>query len=257
MGATFPNGIASFSTKRNLFDDVDASDVNRIQDEIVALQSVLGPLINEVHTIESTVEEMSATDAALAAQDALLAASGAANLAADELRESQSVQRFTDLKARLDYMQAGKHQYAFYASGGPYVLAPQVVGTSGNSSYLQFGAPGAAQDPMAMYNGYGFTLKKSGFWLIHGLVRYDTNDGKGDKNMGIYQATVSVGGQEHRGIDRDNPTNDQGWRNVMLNPVAFGWFGAGTQVYLTGKQTTAVNQTITSASIAGFMVREF
>ena len=40
--AVFPNGIKQFRTHRNVLDDVDASDINAIQDEIVAIERVLG-----------------------------------------------------------------------------------------------------------------------------------------------------------------------------------------------------------------------
>lgn len=44
--AVFPNGVKQFRTHRNVLDDVDASDINAIQDEIVAIERSLGAGIN-------------------------------------------------------------------------------------------------------------------------------------------------------------------------------------------------------------------
>ena len=44
--AVFPNGIKQFPTHRNVLDDVDASDINAIQDEIVAIERILGAGVN-------------------------------------------------------------------------------------------------------------------------------------------------------------------------------------------------------------------
>lgn len=40
--AIYPNGIAAFTTKRNLLDDVMAVDVNGLQDEIISLEQTIG-----------------------------------------------------------------------------------------------------------------------------------------------------------------------------------------------------------------------
>lgn len=49
MTAVYPQAIKVFTIKRNLLDDVDASHVNDLQDEIVALGTTLAPLV-EVET---------------------------------------------------------------------------------------------------------------------------------------------------------------------------------------------------------------
>lgn len=254
MAATFPNGIASFPRHRNLFDDVDAEDINRLQDEVVALQETMGALVNEVHSVETNVAQVDATLLQVGNEINQVANAEAANAAADQLLESQTNDRFASVKDRLDYIQSGRHMHAFEVSGGPYRLG--VYGRYQDPDILPMPAPVYGHDPMGMYNGAGFTLKKSGFWVFTGSARFDV-DGKGSENAGMYQASLSVGGIMHRGIDRAAPVNDDGWLNVMLNPIAFGWFGAGTTVYLRGKQTSQVKQTITTAILGGFMLREF
>lgn len=49
MTSVYPQAVKVFTIKRNLLDDVDAGHVNDIQDEIVAIQTTLGPLV-EVET---------------------------------------------------------------------------------------------------------------------------------------------------------------------------------------------------------------
>ena len=42
MTASYPSSIRSFSTKRNTLDIVDAADPNSLQEEVIAIQSVIG-----------------------------------------------------------------------------------------------------------------------------------------------------------------------------------------------------------------------
>jgi hypothetical protein len=42
MAATFPTSVRSFSTKVNVVDTVDASHPNSVQEEVIAIESVLG-----------------------------------------------------------------------------------------------------------------------------------------------------------------------------------------------------------------------
>lgn len=42
MAATYPSSIRTFSTKRNTLDVIDASDPNNLQEEVIAIESVIG-----------------------------------------------------------------------------------------------------------------------------------------------------------------------------------------------------------------------
>ena len=42
MTATYPASIASFSTKVNVIDPIDASHPNLLQDEVIAIEGILG-----------------------------------------------------------------------------------------------------------------------------------------------------------------------------------------------------------------------
>lgn len=42
MAASYPSSIRSFSTKRNVLDIVDAADPNSLQEEVVAIETIIG-----------------------------------------------------------------------------------------------------------------------------------------------------------------------------------------------------------------------
>lgn len=42
MAASYPSTIRSFSTKRNVLDVIDAADPNSLQEEVVAIESIIG-----------------------------------------------------------------------------------------------------------------------------------------------------------------------------------------------------------------------
>lgn len=42
MTASYPSTIRSFSTKRNVLDVIDAADPNSLQEEVVAIESIIG-----------------------------------------------------------------------------------------------------------------------------------------------------------------------------------------------------------------------
>lgn len=235
MSATFPSGIASFTTKRNLLDDVDANDINRLQDEIVAIETLLGALLTDVVEVESQVL-VQATD--IATQDAT---------------DIQFQTNFTDLKARLAYIQAGYQIYAAEASKTNQMMSSQGAGQK--PSLVTFSDPGTASDPKSMYNGTGFTLRKDGFWILNGHVRFDMTNSTASNNYGIYQATIGIGSHWERSMDRMEVTGTSGWQNVFLNPMAIGWFTRGTRISLRASQNTGHNQNVQHAWLSAVNIR--
>lgn len=72
MTASYPSSIRSFSTKRNTLDIIDASDPNGIQEEVVAMQSVIGVNPN-ISTAPLSTGSFSGTSTAYASLVARLA----------------------------------------------------------------------------------------------------------------------------------------------------------------------------------------
>jgi uncharacterized membrane protein YkgB len=60
MAASYPSSVRSFSTKRNTLDIIDAADPNGVQEEIVAIQTVIGVSPN-LSTAPSSSGTFSAT----------------------------------------------------------------------------------------------------------------------------------------------------------------------------------------------------
>lgn len=263
MAASFPNGIASFTQKRDNLDVNYASDINRIQDELIAVQQTLGALLTTVNEIEAEVDVLTGEEAAL--EEEL-----DANERADDLLEKQVTTKFNNLKDRLDWIQQGRWIYAAHAEGGGSQWLQPVTDDFQLTTprIVRLSKPALHHDPYSMWNGVGFTLKKSGFWLLHGYVRYDTTD-KLDltpaeaanfdhsKDAGTYEASVATNQSDAiKAMDRrmlsDADVQDHFdlWPNVMLTPSRVTWLPKGTRVTLRSKHSAKFKQRIWSASLS-------
>jgi hypothetical protein len=251
MSATFPNGIASFTQKQDNFDVNHAADINRLQEEIVAIESAIGALITTVTDLSTEVTTDEQNEATF---------------------ENQTTTKFKTLGDRLAWLQNGYHIRAARASGSEFASKPindpgKFQGTL--PDVLKLDAPPVAADPYGLYNGTGFTLNKSGFWLLVGNVRVDVGDSRitGDvttsdnhagssKNQGAYQAAIEWGGNWVRGMDRKEVVPDGTfYPNMFLNPVYLGWFNAGTKVSLRFSQSSAYKQAVRDWSLSAVWFR--
>lgn len=242
MSAVFPRGIKSFTTKRNLLDDVDAGDINTIQDEIVALESTLGELINDVEELVSDVDQNEEDDEG---QDRTLA---------------RFRIRFASLKDRIDYIHAGRQLPAIVLASATGETRPVFQGAENDKpAPLNFAQPSNWLDTHDMYNGIGFTTKQSGFWIINGFVRYDlaVNGANNTDNRGMYGATIMHGDNFKRALVRQNPAEKVGTKiwNVTLHPTLCEYLPRGTRISLrTHQQTTGVKH-VNGYSLSGIMIR--
>lgn len=252
MTASFPNGIASFTPKRDNLDTNYANDINRLQDEIVAIEQALGVLINKVTdlSIEVTTDEQQVAQ-----------------------YETQTTTEFASLADRLNWLQAGYHIRAAHVAGSDFLVSPVDV-QSDIGATLKMSAPTNVADPYGLWNGSGLTLNKSGFWILNGFVRFDVGDttkhgstgawgvGQTDnanwnkKNAGTYQASINTGSNWHEGADRKQVSADGGyWPNVFLNPIRMGYFDAGTKVHLHAAHDSAQKQHVFNAYLNAVWVR--
>lgn len=251
MTATFPNGIASFTQKQDNVDVNFAADMNRVQDEIVAIETVLGALLNQVTDISTSVVVDELNDAQF---------------------EQQTTTKFNNLGDRLNWLQGGYHIRAARATAPDVAIKPINDPRKFQSTMptvVKMAKPSVSQDPYGLYNGTGFTLNKSGFWLLSGNVRIDVGDSRvtgdvstGDneqfssKNKGAYQAGIEWGGDWTKGMDRREIVPDGNYYpNMFLNPVYMGWFSAGTRVTLRVSQSSAYTQAVRTASLSAVWFR--
>lgn len=270
MAATFPNGIASFPTHRNRLDDVDAADINHIQDEIIAIQQTLGPLITQVAEVHSDVEvvqgqnntvDLSATEAEIAA----LQQSLEANTQSDSLNKSQNVIRFNNLDERLTRIEQGQHlPVANLRLGAPFHVAQRSLSQL-KSDMGQPVALAPFNDPYNLYNGTGLTLTKRGFWLITGFVTYSSITANTVFNRGsaTFQASIEWGGDEALGMDSETLYFVEGnlgaapteFPNVHLSPSRIGYFAAGAQIYLRTAHTSTRQELVSRAGLAALFIQ--
>ena len=236
MAAVFPRSIKAFSTKRNLFDDVDASDINAMQEEIVALESVLGVLLNDFEDLEAEFEESQDEQEGLE----------------DDLRRNRL--RFTNLRSRLDFIQQGRHQ--------PCVELVKTTFPVGSSPSLpdmptrvDFPKPTYLQDPDEMFNGTGITLRKGGWWRISGQIIYDVRSAPPPTDM--YVGAIGINGDHVRGLDRRYPppsNNTNPW-NPTLMPYVEGQFDRGTRITLRTSHSSGGSKTVKNAFLTACWVR--
>ena len=265
MTATFPNGIASFTQKQDNVDVNYAADINRLQEEIIAIEQSLGTLLNTVNDLSNEVTQIEGDIDNLSEEEQQ-------NEAQDALFENQTTVKFKNLGDRLNYLQNGYHIRAAAISGSNYLINPINNAPKFQSTMptpLRLAKPSVSQDPYGMYNGWGFTLNKSGFWLMQGSVRFDVGDtrpkgggGNDDnanwskKNAGAYQAALEFGGNWTTGMDRKSIVDDSGWwPNMFLNPIVMGWFAAGTKFTLRASQSSAIKQRVSTARMAAVWFR--
>lgn len=245
MTGTFPNGIASFTPKQDNVDVNYASDINRLQDEIVAIEQTLGALITTITDLSTEVTTDEQTEAEF---------------------EQQTTLKFLSLGDRLNFLQNGYHIRAAAASASDFLLSPSDI-QNDLPDLLRMDQPPTAHDPYGLWNGKGLTLNKAGFWLIHGFVRFDVGDtrpygGVGDNanwnqaNHGVFQASLYDGAHWHQGADRKQVASDGGyWPNVFLNPVRMGWFNAGTKITLRASHNTSQKQHVFNANLSAVWLR--
>jgi len=234
MAAVFPNGTKQFKIHRNLLDDVTAEDINSIQDEVVAIQNVLGEALLDIEELESDVEEI------------------------EEVNERQDEtlkvyrQRFKNMKERLDYLQAGRNIYVGRLYKQTFLIPTQNVGTT-RPATIDFPKPDAEFDPNKLFNGTGLTLKVRGWWLIMGHVRYDLAFGGVGGNDALYQAAIGVNAEE-RSYDRYRGVENQ--HDITLNPHLISHFPRGTKINLrTSHNSSAPNRRVSYAWLGAFGLR--
>jgi hypothetical protein len=222
--ATFPNGIAAFSEKRNLLDDVDAADINKIQAEIVAIQAVLGALVNEVDEIDAEVDANSENDAA--------------NIV-------RNTTKFKNLADQLTALRAGTHIPVFQSTMGRANISSHAT------TWAQMKFPKPSIDTHRGYSAWGFyRAPRSGFWIARAQLNFPSS-----ASTGTYSAYVNVGGQPAWAIaDKDHTVNKG--RGVFLNPFYLGYVKRGSPIVVYVNQNTGGPQILTSAMFSAAMVRD-
>jgi hypothetical protein len=259
MAAVFPKGIASFTTKRNLLDDVDAADINRLQDEVVAIETTLGSALNSIQEQLSDFQE----DLAGLAED--LGENAAAD-AANEALDAQQGRDLTTLKSnfktlgeQLAAMREGKHTLAAGLTVANISLKPVSTGhLDQRPTLIKMNKP--TTDPYKLYNGVGLTLRKGGFWILFAHCKINLGTKNRNLNNGFYQLAIDYDGNWRPGMDQrldDTPNNNDGQAFVMLNAQRAGWFRTGAKIQLRVQHNSKRNQLLSNAWLYAVRVRGY
>lgn len=230
--AVFPRGIKAFPTHRNLIDDVKAEHVNDIQDEVIALQEVLGPLVNEVADIQQEVDQDALDDA------------GALQ---------QTLTKFKDIAAQLLSLRRGEHIPVFAAATTDKWFPGELAGPTVPYRMLTFPKP--STDTARSYNGYGLTLPKTGFYFIRAQANWDTYPLPLSAGFGTYSAVISINNTGNSSVVRTEHYNPE-IRGVYQAPVYLGVAPRGAKVKLLVNQNSSRSARVNSAFLSSICLRE-
>lgn len=230
--AVFPRGIKSFMTHKNLIDDVKAEHINDIQDEVVALQEVLGPLVNEVNDLQLEVDQDAIDDA------------GALKT---------NLTKFKDIAAQLLSLRRGEQLPVFAAATTNKLFPGEEAGPTVPYRLLSFPKP--ATDTARSYNGYGLTLPKTGFYFIRAQSNWDTYPTPLSAGFGTYSAVISINGTGNSSVVRTEHYNPE-IRGVYQAPVFLGVAPRGAIVKLLVNQNSSRTARVNTAFLSSICLRE-
>jgi hypothetical protein len=250
--AYYPNRIRTFTTHRNLLDDVDANDINGIQAELLAVMQSLGTspaIYNNIETDNSPTTVVPNDPGGVSDDDTII---------------FSTVLRYYDPKVkpvdhgnvgqRLDDIERGLQHHSFRLRASGLDIASKSVALDQRPRGIRFPKPTDAEDPFAMHNGVGVTLRKAGFWIFSGSVAYTLQGTTANSNNGIYEAVLDWDGNFIEGMDRSQETGTNA--HPILNPMLMGFFNRGTRISLRTSHNSGRNQKVRTARMAGTLIRE-
>lgn len=135
MAAVYPYQYKSFAQHRNLLDDVDASHVNNLQDEVAAIQATLG-----IAPQRDTGLKIKTNTWATVAD-------------------------------RLDSIQRGQGIPVCYLRKDTMTMKAPKTSTASDKFPVAFPAPPAVYDPEGIFDGSSITPKRTGWWIVSGYAR--------------------------------------------------------------------------------------
>lgn len=230
--AVFPRGIKSFLTHKNLLDDVKAEHINDIQDEVIAIEEVLGPLVNEVADLSLEMDQDNADD------------QGNIQL---------NIIKFKNIADQLNALRRGTHIPAFAATATDKWFPGEHPGPTVPYRLLPFPKP--ATDTHKAYNGYGLTLPKTGFWMIRAQTNWDVYPEPLSDGYGTYSSVISINGHGNFAVVRTEHYNPEN-RGVYNAPLFLGGASRGAKIKLLVNQDSSRSARVNSAYLAAVMLRE-
>jgi hypothetical protein len=163
MSASYPKAIKQFTTKMDYTMDVMAQDVNDLQDEVVALESILG--------VNPHLMDLS-------------------DIPAIDLGPMNS------LAARLSALESGITRPIF-ATWENYTKVPISTRAALTTTTISLDRPSESYDPLGWYNGVnGFQIKKTGWYDVTASIVWAASASIGTRRLVLYTNNTLVAAQD-------------------------------------------------------------
>jgi hypothetical protein len=254
--AMYPNQVKQFKTHVNQIEDVDANDINAIQDEVTQIQKVLGLLPTRyVERLGDTTNFSSSFTGAAATggleADIVGPVAGYTQL---DRNVKAGTTDYASVAERLDAIQRGHHAHVFKLRGSNITVVPSAAQIDQQPRGVYLPAGNAITDPFGLYNGVGVTLKKSGFYSFDAHATWNLQGATAAVNNGIYNLAIDVDNDWLDGTDRDEHTANN-WM-VIQSVTRTGFFHAGSRVTVRVSHNATSTQKLRLISLGGYMVSE-
>ncbi|RZU35943.1 hypothetical protein EV284_3426 [Streptomyces sp. BK022] len=134
MAAVYPKQYKSFPVHKNNTEDIDASHVNNLQDEVLAIQQTLGLLPHQDQGLKGKMKQYT----------------------------------WNSVADRLDAIQRGQGTPAVFLQKSADSVPRPATGTK--SKTLSFPRP--SYDPEGLWNGSTITANRTGWWIITARAKW-------------------------------------------------------------------------------------
>lgn len=223
MSATYPLAVRTFTQKRNLLDDVDASHINDIQDEIKALETALGVMPQIDNTRKVT---------------------------------------YPSVGARLDAMSTHKDLAAWDLYTTTAYNFPAGAGNVLDYSTPRHFVPLKVErgDTDGLFDGTGVKIKRAGWYHVNAGGYFDNSAIKGVRNLSLWRITPSGSVALHA---TDSFVMDSGFLSYSNGALDCSFtlpMDVGDRIYvgvhLDSWGTSTAKYTVRSVHMHGHMIRD-
>lgn len=242
----YPRQIDHFKDHRDFIEDVEAGDVNKIQDAIAAIETTIGTMPTRFVNKQRDTKN-----------------SGDPNFDQADRDVRRNVVNYRNIADRLDALERGGTGGNGGNGGLPWFHY--------NVSFFNFPPTGAAidirpplvpvdppdplKDRYQMYNGEGATLKRDGFWIFHASMVVQMHGSQNADNWGLYNLVIDNNGIYVPSAGRtEHLLGTAGV--VFVQTHNTGVFSAGTRITLRASHNADTTQVIQKAVLTGCMLRD-
>lgn len=252
MGSSFPGGYDNFTSKTDNVDTNYAADINRLQDTASAIEQTIGVGVLSFQNVTYSAVDYSGS----------LSFDPEATSQTNSSVSSATTTNFASIADYLMFLRQGQNfNFVTYQANSQWIQPSSPDFSSTIPDLVNLVNSGTAGDPDGLWNGVGFTVPFSGFWLLEGYVQYATTS---DVNANAtYEAAISIGSNDWTtGLDRREVTQGSNfgagkyYPAVTLNVHRLQYVAAGSVIALRSSHTSPVAQRISGGFLSGTLLRQ-